>query len=206
MRSRRDRFVIATKYGIQANPVIERSSALVPQLRIAAAFARRIGFFQNQLPPLTPVGLRESTERSLRRLKTDWIDILLLHEPRLERLRDPIGIVEQFEKLRERGLVRAFGIAGSWNGISALQTVAPELAQVVQTAETEWPETFFPEVTYGAISEGNQNYLATNIGSDVALERLRSALKRRPDGVVIISTTKINHLHALAKVANRSLV
>ena len=207
LRTGRHRYVIVTKYGLAAHPMIEGvSAALAPPLRIATAFARRIGFFQTPRPPLTPAGLRESAERSLRRLKTDWIDILLLHEPSLERLCDPIGLVEQFEKLRERGLIRAFGIAGSWTGISALQTVVPELAQVVQTAETECPETFSPEITYGAISEGSQSYLADKIGGDVALERLRSALKRRPGSVVIVSTTKINHLHDLAKMANQSLV
>ncbi len=199
--SERDRFVIATKYGIPVDPIIERWGSIVPPLRIARAFARKIGFWQYPLPPLTAVGLRESVERSLRRLKTDRIDILLLHEPGLARLARPAEIVEQFGKLRQRGLIRAFGLAGAWGGIGTLLTATPELAQVVQTAETEWPETFPPDITYGAISGAPQNYLATGISTAVALERLRSALLRRPNGVVIISTTKIENLRALAGAA-----
>src|SRR5687767_12323446 len=38
----RDRFVIATKYGIPADPFMERWPSLGPPLRIAAALARRI--------------------------------------------------------------------------------------------------------------------------------------------------------------------
>ena len=197
----RDRFVIATKYGIPADPIIERWSSLVPPLRIATAFARRIGFRQHPMPPLTAAGLRESTERSLRRLKTDWIDILLLHEPRLERLSNPSDILEQLEKLKQSGLIRAFGLAGAWSTIAGLMTDVPEIAPVVQTAESEWPITLSPDITYGAVSGGRQSYLATGIRSEVAVQRLRSALIKRPDGVVIVSTTKISNLRLLAEAA-----
>ena len=199
--NQRDRFVIATKYGIPADPIMERWSSLVPPLRIVGALARRIGFRQYRMPPLTAAGLRESAERSLRRLKTDRIDILLLHEPRLERLPHPGDILEEFEKLRQGGLIRAFGLAGAWSGISKLIAAVPELAKVVQTAESEWPATFSPDITYGAITGENQNYLAPGIGSEAALERLRSALIRRPNGVVIVSTTKISNLRVLAEAA-----
>jgi hypothetical protein len=72
---------------------------------------------------------------------------------------------------------------------------------VVQTAETEWPETFPPDITYGAITGASQNYLAAGISTVIALERLRSALLRRPNGVVIVSTTKLENLRALAGAA-----
>jgi D-threo-aldose 1-dehydrogenase len=197
----RNRFVIATKYGIPVDPMIERWPSLAAPLRIATAFARRTGLYQYRLPPLTAAGLPASAERSLRRLKTDWIDILLLHEPRPDRLSQPAEILEQFAKLKKRGLVRAFGLAGAWSGIGPLLTAAPELAQVVQTAENEWPETFPPDITYGAITGRNQNYFAAGVGTEVAVKRLRSALIRRPDGVVIVSTTKTTNLRVLAEAA-----
>jgi len=165
------------------------------------AFVRRFGFWQYRLPPLAAAGLRASVERSLRRMKTDWIDILFLHEPRLERLSQPNDILEQFSKLKERGLIRAFGLAGAWHGIDALMTAAPELAQVVQTAEADWPETCPPDVTYGAVSGAAQNYFGSGIGAEIASERLRLALARRPNGVVIVSTTRIGHLRDLAQAA-----
>src|SRR5262249_7717927 len=173
--SERDRFVIATKYGIPADPILERWGSIVPQLRVARSFARRIGYGQNRLPPITAVGLRESAERSLRRLRTDRIDILFLHEPHPARLRYPAELLEQFSQLMQRGLVRAFGVAGAWSGVGSLLKAVPELAQIVQTAETEWPEASPPEITYGAISRTAQKYFARGIGPEIAVDRLRVA-------------------------------
>ena len=199
LHSRRDGFVVATKYGIPAAPIMEQFPSVGAPLRLLRAFARRLGLCQHQLPPLTAAGLRTSVERSLRRLKTDWIDILFLHEPSLQRLSQPNDILEQFSKLKELGLIRAFGLAGAWRGIDTLVTAEPELAQVVQTAEVDWPETYLPDVTYGAVSGAVQSYFGSGIGAEIASERLRSALTRRPNGVVIVSTTRIGHLSDLAQ-------
>src|SRR5262245_14677166 len=43
LRSQRDRFILATKYGIPADPIMERWGSMVPPLRIGRAFARSIG-------------------------------------------------------------------------------------------------------------------------------------------------------------------
>ena len=67
------------------------------------------------------------------------MDILLLHEPRRDRIPSPDAIAEELQKLQQSGVVRAFGLAGGWNGISGLLSIAPELGMVVQTAEGEWP-------------------------------------------------------------------
>ena len=50
-----------------------------------------------------------SAEASLRRLKTDYLDVLLLHRPDL--LFDPEEVAEAFEKLEKSGKVRAFGVS-----------------------------------------------------------------------------------------------
>jgi hypothetical protein len=127
-------------------------------LRYIRAAARRVDLWQFRRQPLTSAGLRESAERSLRRLQTDWIDILFLHEPSPQHLLQPSAMLEELINLRRRGLIRAFGLAGSWDGIGALMAATPELAQVVQTAEGEWPEAFPPDITYGAVAGGIQNY------------------------------------------------
>jgi aryl-alcohol dehydrogenase-like predicted oxidoreductase len=197
----RDRFVIATKYGIPADFIMERFPPITPPLRTLRALARRFGVWKHRLPPLSAAGLRASLERSLRRLKTDWIDVLFLHEPRLERLSHSTDMLEQLNELKERGLIRAFGLAGAWDGIGPLVKAEAGLAQVVQTAESEWPETSPPDISYGAVSGTSQNYFKAGIGTGIAAERLRSALRRRPSGVVIVSTTKIGHLRDLAEAA-----
>src|SRR5262249_49118829 len=144
--SERDRFVIATKYGIPPDPIMERWGSLVPPLRMARACARRMGFWQYRMPPFTAAGLRESVECSLRRLKIHRIDILLLHEPHLGRLAHAGEILEQLGNLMQSGLIRTFGLAGAWSGVAGLLTAAPELGQIVQTPESEWPEAFPPDI------------------------------------------------------------
>ena len=51
----------------------------------------------------------ENAEAILRRLKTDYLDALLLHRPDL--LFDPEEVAEAFDKLAESGKVRHFGVS-----------------------------------------------------------------------------------------------
>lgn len=55
-----------------------------------------------------------STEDSLRRLKTDYLDVLLLHRPDL--LFDPGEVAEAFDRLYSQGKVRYFGVSNTTPG------------------------------------------------------------------------------------------
>ena len=50
-----------------------------------------------------------SVEGSLKRLKTDYLDVLLLHRP--DALMEPDEVAEAFVKLKEEGKVRHFGVS-----------------------------------------------------------------------------------------------
>lgn len=50
-----------------------------------------------------------SVDNSLKRLKTDYIDVFLLHRP--DTLLQPEEVAEAFEKLKADGKVRAFGVS-----------------------------------------------------------------------------------------------
>jgi D-threo-aldose 1-dehydrogenase len=197
IRGQRERFVIVTKYGIPPNPLTEAWPLLSLPLRSARAVARKVGFRPTPLPPLTPTGLRASAERSLRRLRTDRIDILFLHEPGGDRIPSPDAIVDELHKMQRSGVVRAFGLAGGWSSISGLLSAVPALGMVVQTAESEWLPEVVPDITYGAITAGPQWYFSPTILVSEAVQRLRVALERRHSGVVLVSTTKLEHLHQL---------
>ena len=200
VRDRRDRVVVATKVGFAADPLIERWPGPAMPLRGLRAAARKFGFWQSRPLPLTATAIRGSVEQSLRRMKTGWIDILFLHEPSLERLPSPSEAWYELVKLREEGLVRAFGLAGSWQPMRPVLSVAPELGMLVQTAEAEWSGERLPDITYGAIATASQQYWSRSVPEDVARDRLRTALARRPHGVVLISTTRMDHLRHLASV------
>ena len=51
----------------------------------------------------------ESAEESLKRLKTDYLDVLLLHRPDL--LFDPEEVAEAFDQLEKNGKVKYFGVS-----------------------------------------------------------------------------------------------
>jgi aryl-alcohol dehydrogenase-like predicted oxidoreductase len=198
IRRRRAGFVIATKYGIPADPVAEAWPALARPLRAARWTARRLGSSRRPLPPLTPAGLRRTLQRSLSRLGTDYVDILLLHEPRRHRVGSLDALVEALLELKQSGAVRAFGLAGEWVGVAELLAAAPALGMVVQTPENEWPAETPPDITYGAVAGGVQSYFSPAIAAPDAVRQLLSAWQRRKNGVVLVSTTRAEHLRQLA--------
>lgn len=51
----------------------------------------------------------KSVEGSLKRLKTDYVDVLLLHRP--DTLMEPEEVAEAFETLEKQGKVRYFGVS-----------------------------------------------------------------------------------------------
>ena len=147
---------------------------------------------------MTATGLRLSVERSLRRLAVDTIDILFLHEPSIERLPHPEQVAAEALNLRQRGMVKHFGLAGAWSGIAELKWSA-DVFQVIQTNESEWPDQYPPDISYGVIANGPQQlFSGTRIKANEAVEKLNAAMRRRPQGAIIVSTTKAQHLHTLA--------
>ena len=89
IRRRRSQLLVATKYGIPPNPLIATMPALAFPIRATRAVAHRAGYWPSWRSTLTAKGLIESVQQSLRRLGTDWIDILLLHEPSRDRIHQP---------------------------------------------------------------------------------------------------------------------
>ena len=88
---------------------------------------RRAGDPDSQAPhryDLSGDYIRRSVESSLRRLKCDRLDLLLLHRP--DPLIDPDEVGRIFESLRTEGLVRYFGVSNH-NGdqIALLQRSVP---------------------------------------------------------------------------------
>jgi diketogulonate reductase-like aldo/keto reductase len=86
LQGKRDRAVVATKYGIPAQSQsglkrmavgVVRSAFKVPGIRGLVRGKGRKAAVSGQF---SAAGLRESVETSLRELRTDYVDILFLHE------------------------------------------------------------------------------------------------------------------------------
>jgi aryl-alcohol dehydrogenase-like predicted oxidoreductase len=200
LHGRRDQCILVTKYGVTPNPFIAAAPALGTPIRGVRSVARKLGLWQKSVRPFEATELRRSVACSLRRLRTDRIDILLLHEPHVSRLAAADEIAAELEVLRTAGLVRTYGLAGRWSGVVSVLDANPDLGQVVQTNEYEWEEAKPPDITFGAITAAAQRYRSAAIPHDVAHARLRTALQRRPHGVVLIATTKPENLLSMVEV------
>jgi aryl-alcohol dehydrogenase-like predicted oxidoreductase len=80
--------------------------------------------------------IRLSIETSLRRLQTDYVDILLLHNPPREMMDGRVApeLYEEMERLETEGKVRAYGVSLDWR---------VELDTVLDTTKSKAAEVFF---------------------------------------------------------------
>jgi hypothetical protein len=114
VQSHRGEFILATKVGI-ARPKLTGLFSLVRKtLRpIALRFPTIKQFALRQTQTLVTTGLfhpdqvRSSLEDSLRRLKTEWVDVLLLHEPTTGDMTPEL--VKELDRLVSSGRVRLLG-------------------------------------------------------------------------------------------------
>jgi aryl-alcohol dehydrogenase-like predicted oxidoreductase len=134
---RRDKVILSTKFGIlpaprgwrqRVMPLARGVLKLVPALR---GVARRQGgqlFTENQFSvPL----LRASFETSLRELRTDYVDLLLLHAAPASVL-DQDDLLEALGRLVEEGKVRLAGISGE---LPAIERTFAQRPPVLRTAQ-----------------------------------------------------------------------
>lgn len=115
--SRRDQVVLATKFGILpvarnwkqlVKPMARAAVRLVPSLREAAHRHAANQFNTNQF---SLHALQSSVETSLRQLRTEYVDLLFLHEPPADVLTHD-DLFAALGKLVEEGKVLQVGVAG----------------------------------------------------------------------------------------------
>jgi aryl-alcohol dehydrogenase-like predicted oxidoreductase len=79
--------------------------------------------------------IREVLEGSMRRLQTDYIDILLLHNPPRELMDGRVATqYEEMEKLKQEGKIREYGVSLDWK---------VELEMVVETTKSNAVEVMY---------------------------------------------------------------
>ncbi|PZD73512.1 General stress protein 69 [Acaryochloris thomasi RCC1774] len=105
-------FDTAESYGIPAGLSEERLGKALIGIRDQVHMVTKIGRWgrrTGQTVPMTTVDMiRLCTHASLHRLKTDYIDVMLCHEGKIE---DPSIYLEGFEQLKDAGTIRAYGIS-----------------------------------------------------------------------------------------------
>jgi len=145
---------------------------------------------------------RTSLRASLRRLATDYVDFLLLHEPD-SCLIESDEWLAWLESERTAGRVRAWGLAGTASFVTPWVQASHPLAQVVQTQDSlhQHQANFLIEsgrelqFTYGYLTSG----LSQRMGVSPC-DVLRKALERNLTGTVLVSTRRVERLQRLAQI------
>jgi myo-inositol catabolism protein IolS len=105
-------FDTAESYGIPSGLSEERLGKALQGIRDRAHIITKIGRWgrrTGQTVPMTTVDMvRLCLHACLYRLKTDYIDIMLCHEGKIE---DPSIYLEAFDQMQEQGYIRAYGIS-----------------------------------------------------------------------------------------------
>jgi aryl-alcohol dehydrogenase-like predicted oxidoreductase len=149
--------------------------------RAAAVISSKVGHQANGLTDYSAAKIAPSVEGSLRRLRTDHIDILLLHNPPFECLSGAGPQFAALEKLRAEGKIRAYGASVDW-GREVREVLSTSTAQVLEVLlnvfHQEPAETFdlVREKRAGVIVKVplDSGWLAGRYAADTAFTGIRS--------------------------------
>jgi aryl-alcohol dehydrogenase-like predicted oxidoreductase len=238
-RARRADLVIATKFGILPSSMaqgiarvqrpVRRLLAMYPGLRrrarSSAAGPRSgpAGGLLFRAAGFTAASARASLQRSLRALGTDYVDLLLLHDPQPGEVRSD-EVCAYLEEARLAGHIRAWGVAGELEPTREVIRALPITAPVLQVREDvlQPPALRIPldastvRITFGvlarvgpivehvAVDPKRRREWREAVGCDCAAPEavasllLRWAVRENPDGVVLFSTIRTHHLLSAA--------
>lgn len=240
-RSRRQLLQIVTKIGLSPPmPTLMQRLARPPLQAVLAAVPQVRTIVRRRRPAATKVELsaafiNESLERSLRRLQTDYVDVLALHAVEPHQATDP-EIISALESIVARGTARLIGIASTPRAaaIGMRKSGVYGLAQFANNPFETGIEEFrsyndecdVATVTHSAFGgSGGSESLINNLSTDQALfsaflsagytgtiaqmaaDYLADyAIDSNPNGVVVMSMFKPSHLTAnVARFESKSL-
>jgi hypothetical protein len=226
-RGRRESILIATKFGIEPASSPGRLAALQGPARTVLArvpalrdLARRHAGALHRPHRYDAAMARASLEQSLRALRTDYVDILFLHDPAPHETGELEETYAYLEEARRAGHLRAWGVAGESDPCVALKRALPAPA-VLQVRDDIFRraapgDELKPLVTFGVLSGALTRvtaYLESSpqtcarwsaaAGFDcrsseaIASALLRDALRANPEGTVLLSTVREEHLRGV---------
>ena len=230
---RRDEVTVTTKFGIRPLPAVaERRLLLGAARRLMRASPAARHFLGRQGARLVKRGAfsaeeaRASLETSLRELRTEYVDIFLLHDCSLEDCSPEL--LDFLRHAVSAGKVRAFGVGTSVENAAAIARSAPEFAAVLQfehsllrpSVDEVDPGEGRATITHGALAGIGRlrTYLAGNdavcsewsasLGLDCRADGMLSALMLRyacqtnTRGPVLFSSTAPGNIVADAAAAH----
>jgi aryl-alcohol dehydrogenase-like predicted oxidoreductase len=233
LQNHRGQITITTKYGIappKNSPIIKLGRSIagpivrqLPNLKKRLAHAAKAATQNPERPSFTATQAKASLDRSLTALRTDHIDLWLLHEATATDLQDDT-LLPLLEAEVKRGTIGAFGIGSSADKIPSLLATHPAYCRTLQY---EWsvldsripdaplqPQAPF-RIHHRALTDNfralhaalikNQPLCqrwSTPINTDLshpeALARLmlKASLVMNPTSIILFSSKNPAHIHA----------
>lgn len=208
LQSRRKQVTIVTKAG-QYFPAWMRLAkpfkhVIAPLIRQSGGGRRLVSKVRAASLPqnFTDRFLRSSTEASLRRLNTDYADILLLHSPSLEVIANGEAL-GALEKIRASGKAIKIGVSCEDvnSGLLALKDRRVEVIELPLWPATAATEQFLDHAGRQAVFVIGRGLMSSALQAGgharwpAARAALSSSLSRREIDRLLIGTTRISHLN-----------
>lgn len=228
---------VTTKFGLQPMKSVAKARALVGAARrlmqLSPFLDRAIRARARQLFKWGAFGVdeaRQSLETSLRELKTERIDVYLMHVPRPDDCRSP-ELLEFLRQAVRDGKVGRFGVGTDIESVVEVCRSHPEFADVVQfqnsvlsrNIDRVEPRRDRATITHGALS-WSYTRLREKLSDDPEAARrwsreldldctdpavlsslmLNAAVRANPNGVVIFSSTRPESIRANVRAVAES--
>ena len=180
LAGKRDKVTITTKFGIEPSGVVKARwiNLLARKALKLAPFVKTI--LRRGAPQggstwgvFDPEKAKASLERSLAALRTDYIDLFLMHEPTLESAASG-PLIEFLEQEVEKGTIRAYGCGGEWSQISRIATSGLPTSRWLQFEDN-------PVFRHLEDAESNGARCITFAPFNTALPVLAEWLSQRPE-------------------------
>ena len=225
----RSEIVVTSKAGIMPPPGDRARRWLHRADKVANRFfGKPIPDREVYRPNVFDIGsLRKSVDKSLRELRTDHLDALLLHEVDTPHLADG-SVMALLEKLRDAGKIGSFGFASTREQTDRLVAQYGASVPIVQTASTVLKDGLAPlagrgkfiTITHSVLADALKD-IADRLAGDDAFRKqwvtltgldpasregvaellLAEALQANRDGIVLFSSTSPARIAAAARVA-----
>lgn len=202
LKGRRDKVTIATKVGLYPPGAAARGG-------LSAWTRKAAGKLYS--PCSAPVinwhveAAQKSLDESLKRLRTEYVDVLFLHEP------DP-ALVNSDEFLtwlnnqRSEGKIKYWGLAGLSNFLINWIKINDPLSMIIQTKDSINNKEADFVINYGRRLQFTYGYLSSALrsGGQVPVrDLLHMALRRNQYGAVIYSTRRPDRIKGLTEVLSK---
>lgn len=193
---------VATKVGLYPP---RGSQPIAAAVWVQKALGRLVRSLARPVVSWSVQAAQHSLHRSLRRLRRDYIDLLLLHEPD-PRLIDAEEFIRWLQAQRAAGKIRYFGLAGDPARYLVWVTRAHPLCEVLQARDSIDKREADGLRVAGRELQLTFGYLSSSADTGRAsiASVITAALTRNRAGSVLVSTRRPEHLEQLAEAAQEA--